>query len=167
MAILIPAMSFAADSSPRKKKANSNTMEWYYELEAYDNPYDGSYKVKVWSYAPTAKTARDQAMKNAVHGAIFRGVPGNPDKRIVAMSPLVADMALEQTYGEFFRKFFADGGEYLRYAVRTFSSGNNEVVKYGYRNYKVGVVVTIQYDELRKRLEEEGIIRSLSSGFVK
>ena len=47
------------------------------------------------------------------------------------------------------------------------ADGNDEILKYGKKNYKVGVIVTVQYDALRKALEQQGIINSLTSGFAK
>lgn len=165
---MLPLATVAAEGAKgKKKKADENTREWYYELEAYAAPYRGACNVKVWSYGPDITTARDQAAKNAVHGVIFRGVPGDPARRLTALPPLVADPAAERTYGDFFDGFFANGGAYLRYATKTVSSGNDEILKYGKKNYKVGVVVTVQYDDLRKVLEQQGIVQSLTSGFAK
>jgi hypothetical protein len=42
--------------------------------------------------------------------------------------------------------------------------GSAEVRKVG-KEYKVGVVVTVNKDMLRKHLEEAGIVRGLGSGF--
>ena len=166
---LVPFLAFAAGGArnQKKKKADKNTAAWYYELEAYSAPYRGSCNVKVWSYGPDINTARDQATKNAVHGVLFRGVPGNPEKRLNALPPVVSDIRAEETHKEFFEKFFENGGPYQRYATKTVSSGNDEILKYGRKNYKVGVVVTVQYDALRKALEEQGINDSLTSGFAK
>ena len=169
LAVIIPLSAAAAGGTQKKKKkkADENTMEWYYELEAYAAPYKGSCDVKVWSYGPDVITARDQAMKNAVHGAIFRGVPGNSSKRLTALPPLVEDIMAEQNNKAFFDAFFMNGGPYLRFATKTMADGNDEILKYGKKNYKVGVIVTVQYDALRKALEQQGIINSLTSGFAK
>ena len=67
----------------------------------------------------------------------------------------------------FFDAFFMNGGPYLRFATKTMADGNDEILKYGKKNYKVGVIVTVQYDALRKALEQQGIINSLTSGFAK
>lgn len=165
---LLPLSLVASEGARgKKKKANENTREWYYELEAYSAPYRGACNVKVWSYGPDITTARDQAAKNAVHGVLFRGVPGNPDRRLNGLPALVSDPVAEQTHENFFDRFFADGGAYLRYATKLVSSSNDEILKYGKKNYKVGVVVTVQYDALRRALEEQGIVESLTSGFAK
>lgn len=168
LSIMVPVVMFSAEGPKgKKKKADKNTHEWYYELEAFSSPYRGSCNVKVWSYGPDIMTARDQAAKNAVHGVIFRGIPGNPEKRLSALPPMVEDFSAEETNKEFFRDFFKDGGPYLRYATKTVSAGSDEIVKYGRKNYKVGIIITVQYDALRKMLEQQGITESLTSGFAK
>lgn len=73
---------------------------------------------------------------------------------------------LEQEKIEFFDSFFADGGKYMKFVT---VSGDGAVaaqdrMKVG-KEYKIGVVVSVMYDQLRKDLEAAGIIRGLSSGF--
>ena len=43
-------------------------------------------------------------------------------------------------------------------------SGTTETVKVG-KEYKVGCVVSVRKDDLRRALEAAGIIRGLSTGF--
>ena len=50
----------------------------------------------------------------------------------------------------------------LKYA--SIMEGTTEIVKVG-KEYKVGVVVSVRKDDLRKALEAAGIIRGLNSGF--
>ena len=66
------------------------------------------------------------------------------------------------TYEEYFKSFFADGGEFQKYA--SILGGTTEVTKVG-GEYKVGVTVSVRKDDLRKALEAAGVIRSLNSGF--
>ena len=63
---------------------------------------------------------------------------------------------------EFFDRFFADGGEWQKYV--TLTEGTQEVIDLG-KEYKVGVVVSVAKDDLRRALEAAGIVRSLSAGF--
>jgi hypothetical protein len=95
-----------------------------------------------------------------VHGIIFKGYTGG--NGCVAQRPLAATPGVEAEHAEYFKQFFADGGEFLKYVQVT--DGTQETVKFG-REYKVGVVVTVAKDALRKALEQAGIIRSLGSGF--
>jgi len=43
--------------------------------------------------------------------------------------------------------------------------GAGDVMKVSKKEYKVGVVVAVNKAELRKYLEEEGVIKGLSAGF--
>ena len=64
---------------------------------------------------------------------------------------------------DFFKLFFDDTrGEYMKYVSLT--SKPQDIIKVG-REYKVGVVVSVHKDALRKSLENAGIIKGLSHGF--
>lgn len=69
---------------------------------------------------------------------------------------------VETQYSEYFNRFFADGGEFQKYA--SIMPGTTETVKVG-KEYKVGVVVSIRKDDLRRALEAAGIIKGLNNGF--
>lgn len=165
MLVLLPAMLFAGQKN-KTKKANAETAAWRYEIQNEAVGADNTVLVRVWSYSKSVDVARKQALKNAVHGLIFKGAAANNDrsKRARALKPLVSDPNAEQTYAAFFDSFFADGGDYARYVSVANSSGAGNVVKMG-KEYKVAVYVTVQYTELRNRLESEGIIKSLDSIF--
>ncbi len=145
-----------------KAKADKDTEQFRYEIECAGNGAQGSYLVRVWTYTKNAKSSNaiNQCKKNAVHGIIFKGYTGG--NGCVAQRPLAATPGVEAEHAEYFKQFFADGGEFLKYVQVT--DGTQETVKFG-REYKVGVVVTVAKDALRKALEQAGIIRSLGSGF--
>ncbi len=146
-----------------KKKANKETAEWHYELENLAVGNNNTKVIKVWSYSKKADVARDQAPKNAVHGIIFRGAAENTDKRLMKVLPLTDNIFAMDTHKDFFDNFFGEGGDYRRYV--TVSEMSPEVRKIGRRQYKVGVIVNIDYNGLRKALETASVIKSLSSGF--
>ena len=98
--------------------------------------------------------------KNAVHGVIFKGYGGG--QGCVSQRPLAPTPGVETQYEEYFKSFFADGGEFQKYA--SILGGTTEVTKVG-GEYKVGVTVSVRKDDLRKALEAAGVIRSLNSGF--
>lgn len=143
-----------------KAKANKDTKNFRYEIECAGNGVQGTYLVKVWSYSKKKAVAIEQCKKNAVHGIIFKGYTGQ--NGCVAQRPLAKNPGVELEYREYFEKFFANNGEYYKYV--SVSSAANEIVKVG-REYKIGVVVSIQKDELRRALEAAGIIRGLNTGF--
>lgn len=144
------------------RKADKDTKNWEYEIECAGVGTDGTYLVKVWSYSKKANVALDQAKKNAVHGIVFKGFAGGA-QGCTAQKPLASSPAIEQEKADFFDLFFADNGKYMKYVG---SSGDQvgERVKVG-KEYKVGVIVSVQKDALRKDLEAAGIIKGLSSGF--
>ncbi len=157
----ILAAAFGLSSCATQKKMNKDTDRFRYELECAGNASQGSYMVKVWSYSRNPKKAAEQCKKNAVHGVIFKGFSGQ--NGCVAQAPLAKNPGVEVEYREYFDRFFSDSnGEYLKYVSVT--SAAQEVVRVG-KDYKVGIVVTVQKDALRKALEQAGVIRGLSNGF--
>lgn len=149
-------------SADKKKKANKDTDKWRYDIECAGTGQDGTFLVKVWSYSKKASVAAEQSRKNAVHGVIFKGIAGKsgcPSQR-----PLTKNVNLINEQSDYFEKFFSDnGGDYMKYVL---NAGNvqQESVKIG-KEYKVGVVISVAKDQLRKDLEKAGIIKGLSSGF--
>jgi hypothetical protein len=151
-------------SAQARKKADKDTKNWRYEIEAAGVGTQGSYLIKVWSYSKNPKVALEQAKKNAVHGVVFKGFtgkPGVPGQKALASSPNV-----EQEKQEFFDDFFADNGKYMKYVSE---SGDGSIaaedrLKAG-KEYKIGIVVSVNVDALRKDLEAAGVIKGLSSGF--
>jgi hypothetical protein len=164
--ILVMAFGFTANAQWKKNKANEDTKIWRYDLECEGIAKQGSKLVKVWSYSKNPKHAISSGMKNAVHGIIFKGYAGG-SQGCTSLKPLVKSAETEEKFKEFFDKFFLDGGEYLKYvsAATDGSIAPGDRLKISRREYKIGVIVNIQFDQLRKRLESEGIIKGLASGF--
>lgn len=151
--------------SQAQKKADQATNEWKYEIECAGIGTDGTYLVKVWSYSKKGKIAITQAKKNAVHGIIFKGFSGGA-RGCNAQKPLTTNPNIESEKQDFFQSFFEEGGKYMKYVSES-TDGNidaSDRMKVG-KEYKIGVIVSVSKDALRKDLEAAGIIRSLSSGF--
>lgn len=146
----------------KQKKADAETDKFRYDLEYARPSGDGVCQVKVWSYSKKSRIAAEQCRKNAVHGIIFKSY-STGDGTTASQRPLVKDPSVQQEKSEFFEEFFSDGGPYRQF-VSAVTDGSQEIVKDG-KQYKVGVVVTVSKDQLRKYLESQGIIRSLGSGF--
>lgn len=156
-----------AGCSSSQKLADEDTREWKYEIEAERTGVQGTYQIKVWSYSKDVETAIDQAKKNAVHGIIFKGIPGKKNPRIQGQPPLAKNPNLEKEKENFFKDFFKDGGKYMKYVtlVNNGAIEPGDRIKIGKKKYKIGVVIQVNKDELRKDLEKAGIIRALDSGF--
>lgn len=145
-----------------KKKADKDTFIWRYELEGVEQGVQGTYLVKVWSYSKKPEVAIEQAKKNAVHGIVFRGFAGTAKQK-----PIADDPNLERVHEAFFADFFKNGGGYMKYVSLsgdgTVSSGDK--LKVSKKEWKVGVVVSVNQALLRKDLEAAGIIKALGGGF--
>ena len=158
--------SFNAKGQWKKNKALEDTKIWRYDIECAGTAKQGSKLVKVWSYSKNPKHAIASAMRNAVHGIIFKGYAGGR-QGCTPFRPLMRDPAAAINFEDFFDHFFAEGGEYLKY-VSSATDGQirpEDRLKVSRREYKIGAIVTVMTDQLRKRLESEGIIRALTTGF--
>jgi hypothetical protein len=161
--ILMIGITLTANAQA-KKKANKDTEAWRYEIEVVQTGTQGTYLIKAWSYSKKPDVAIEQAKKNAIHGIIFRGFTGT--STVPGQKALTNNVNLEEEKADFFNPFFAEGGKYMKFVS---TSGDGAVaaedrMKVG-KEYKVGVVVSVNVSALRKDLEDAGIIKSLSSGF--
>jgi hypothetical protein len=161
--LLLPIVLLALlfSSCATKKQLDLETEKFRYELECAGNGTQGTYLVKVWTYSRNAGRAAAQAKKNAVHGVIFKGIVGY--NGCVSQRPLASNPGVELEHKDFFTFFFDDNkGEYMKYVSIT--SAQQEILKVG-KDYKVGVVVSVQKDALRRALENAGVIKGLNYGF--
>ena len=154
----------ATSVSAQKSKANKDTDAWRYEVEVVQEGVSGTYLVKVWSYSKKPNVAIEQAKKNAIHGVIFKGFPSSG--RIQGKSSLTNNSSLETEKADFFSQFFSDGGKYMKFVSISNDAavGAGDIMKIG-KEYKVGVIVSVKVTELRKDLENAGILKGLSAGF--
>jgi hypothetical protein len=161
---LLLMLGLIVSLSAQKRKANKDTREWRYEIEAMGTGVQGTYLVKVWSYSKKPDVAIEQAKKNAVHGIIFRGFAGK--QGIPGQRPLTTNVNLEEEKAEFFDPFFDDGGKYMKFVSITNdgSVAAGDRLKVG-KEYKIGVIVSVNVTALRQDLEAAGVIKGLTNGF--
>jgi hypothetical protein len=151
-------------NAQNNRKANKDTEAWRYEIEVVQTGVQGTYLLKVWSYSKKPNVAIEQAKKNAVHGVIFKGFAGT--QSIPGQRSLTSNVNLEEEKADFFKPFFADAGKYMKFV----SMSNDGAVaaedrmKVG-KQYKVGVILSVNVSALRKDLEDAGIIKALGAGF--
>lgn len=152
--------------SKKRKKANKETEQWHYEIECVGTGMQGTYLIKVWSYSKKPDVAINQAKKNAIHGVIFKGFVGGA-QGCTSQKSLVRNSNIEQEKKSFFKEFFSDGGKYMKFVSLTTdgSVAASDRLKISKKEYKIGVIVSVRKDDLRKDLESAGIIKTLSSGF--
>lgn len=160
-------LTVLASFGQRKQRlADKDTKQWHYDIECVNTAKQGFKLVKVWSYSKKPKYAVSQSFKNAVHGIIFKGF-AQQGRSCTAFRPLMNRAMTEKQYKRFFKEFFLDSGEYNLY-VNDAENGAivpEDIQKVDKKMYKIGVVVSVNTDALRKRLEDEGIINGLTTGF--
>ena len=172
---LVIFMCTSVFAQRRQKLADNDTFEWEYDIECYGGTAKNGYKiVKIWSYSKERSVATTQAKKNAVHGIIFKGYAGE-GRECRASRPLMNRDMTDEEYEDFFKDFFLDDGGFNRFVTyATDYKGiadvqklvkNKKEKKEKFYQYKIGVVVSVASDELRKHLEKEGVINSLAKGF--
>lgn len=138
-------------------------MAHSYEVQVVRVAQQGTKFLKTWGVASSPDKAIDMAMQDAVAACIFTGVEGN--EIAGKIPPLVADRSVYEEHKQFFDTFFKKGEflQYVKNANTSYPTGENNV-KMGKRR-KVGIFVVVMYDNLRKLLEDEGIIKKLNSYF--
>ena len=161
--LLIACFNDSSNAQARfVKRANLETQVWRYEVECVSTGASGTYLVKVWSYSINPIVAIEQSKKNAIHGIIFKGFTGHG----AGCTQNALDKNPTQDQEIFFNNFFADGGDYMKY-VSTSTDGSidaADILRIG-KEFKIGVIVSVSKDALRKYLETAGILKSLDAGF--
>ena len=130
-----------------------------YEVAVVGIGTDGTKLLKVWGYEKKEDMAKIEAKKNAVAACLFKGAVGDREKVVKPIVPNENDANKHQAY---FETFFETGGQYLQYVAMTNDATGKDIVKMA-KGYKVGIVVSVMYDELRKEMERQGIVKKLSS----
>jgi len=137
--------------------------QYSYEISCLGVGQDGTKAIKVWGYGKNAEVAAFNAKKDAVAAVIFRGVPGGNG---AAPSPAIVGMDGYEKNPDFFDEFFKAGGMYLSFINLTndgVPSGEDRIKME--KGYKVAICASVNYDALRKYLEEKGITKRLDAGF--
>lgn len=70
---------------------------------------------------------------------------------------------MEQEHVDFFSVFFQNNGAYLNYADMV--DGGMQTVKVDKKEYKVTAIVSVADDEIKRVLEDAGIVKKMASGF--
>ena len=166
--LLISIGTADAQSKRKRKKADQETAKWNYSIECQGEAAGGNtYTLKVFSIVMDERLAAVQAQKNAVHAIIFQGV--NAQGRKCKQKPALArSIDLETEREDFFKEFFAsvkrkDPNNFAKYVTVVEQVTDRQ--KLGRKKFRIGTLVTVNIALLRKKLEKENIIKSLSSGF--
>lgn len=141
-----------------KDKADDAPLRNYVITGAGRSSTAGSYLVKVTVTTKDAKLPDADIARCAVHGVLFHGFSG---ENTHFEKPLARSAAAEAQNQEFFDNFFktqASSYAHLLPSTRTVS-------KIDKKKYVITQTVEVQKDQLRKALQDAGVLKSLNSGF--
>ena len=138
-------------------------MKHSYHVQIVRVAQQGTKFLKAWGVAGSPDKAIVRAMQDAVAACIFTGVSGNDIAGKIP--PLVNSFDVYEQHKVFFDTFFKKG-QFLHYVKNVnagypFGEDNVQTSK----GRKVGIYVVVMYDELRKLLENEGIVKRLNDYF--
>ncbi len=133
---------------------DNDPSQLQYSIKSSGSGQQGYWVVEVTAYVSKKGDINDTILQEcAVHGALFKGVA--PGQSGAPQKPLCPSTARTQ-YSDFFDAFFKE--DFKNYAGVV--AGTLSTVKVG-KGYEVTATVQIAKDNLRKTLEEAGIIRKL------
>lgn len=156
LALLTLCMWIPSDAQAGNKKDDP----LQYDIAVAGSGVQGTYLVKVAVFSKSKKVTDAQIIKAAIHGVLFKGVPGTG--RVPTQHPIAGSANAENDHPEFYEEFFAEGGDYLNYGTIVPNTYTHVKLSKG---YKVGAVVQVMKDDLRRAMENANVVRGLSSGF--
>lgn len=99
--------------------------------------------------------------EKVVQAILFSGINGNEANRVKSLAPMVSDKDALNTHSEYFKSFFSPSGLYSKF-IRPMPGVLPKTVRTG-GGYKVTNTYIVDKNALRKELEGNGIIKSLSN----
>ena len=129
-----------------------------YEIESIKVEQDGSLTVRVWGNGRNRADAMELARKNAVYDVIFKGVVKGVASGYYTR-PLLTVVNAREKYQDYFDIFFADKGEYMKYASLEDKRVGSTKGRKGAIEVKYVVTVRVLVPELRARLKNDGLIK--------
>lgn len=160
---LAAGINLMVTGQSRKERKAMYDSKYNYEIESLGVGQDGTKLVKIWGYGKKPDDAVFEAKRNAVAAVVFRGIPGGNG---AAPTPAILGVDGYEKNMDFFDDFFKEGGMYLSFVNSTTDGmpGGSDRIKMS-KGYKVGLSASVNYNALRKYLEEKGIAKKLDSGF--
>jgi hypothetical protein len=132
-----------------------------YQTECISLESDGYIAVKIWDTSKGAKYNTEQARKDAIHAILFSGISSGNG---CSTQPPILNVSEEQNkFKNIEKSFFAKNGKWTMF-TRSAATETTLPASLGAKNWKV-YQVSISKNELRKYLEEQKIIKSLTNGF--
>ena len=163
--ILLTIVICGSNLSVAKKKYKF-TFTPPFDIEQVRVAEKGTKFVKSWAVDKNADKAIIKAKQNVVAAALFTGIAPNNVMGCGAVPPLCPEGPdAYMAHKDYFDKIFVEG-EFFNYAIdvnSTYPTGQNNIQTPEGR--RVGVMIQLLYDELRERLIQDNIIKSMGSQF--
>jgi len=140
----------------------SDTLVPEYEISCAGYGVEGTYlaKVSVLLPKPNEKVLENLRMA-AVHGVIFKGLPASIN--CDGYRPFVSNPDALKNNADYFQSLFSDS--YMSSYYASVLEGTLNVSKIKKKLYKITATVSIKKDSLRRKLEQDGIIKGFSDLF--
>ena len=150
--IAVFALAMLAGCGPRRSQA-------YYDQpsQVMSATAEGTYIIRVQVRAKDAVVAFSEAQRKVIKEVIFDGVK-SANSGISDLKPLCFDMNAREKYEDYWNAFFSDNGpwkEFASYKDRRATSTRYQ--RDGRLMVETGTV-TVYRAELKKKLQEDGII---------
>lgn len=134
--------------------------DYTFNTECMGVEMDGSVTLKAWGNGRNYFDALEQAKKVAVRDVVFKGIQdGKSDCSRVG---LVLEARAQETYEDYFAKFLADNGEYLKYVNlkdEKLNQKRKRDKKEARESVTLSAIVRVDRLALKRRLVEDGIIK--------
>lgn len=132
-----------------------------YQTECVTIETDGYVMIKIWDTKKGAKYTSEEARKDAIHAILYSGVSGGTG--CTTQPPILNKSEEQENFKPIEKSFFAKKGKWSMF-TRSSATETTLPANIGIKNWKV-YQVTISKNELRKYLEDQKIIKSLTNGF--
>ena len=154
--LIVPINSLFSQTNSNRKVTEERTRNWQYESICSESGGTGSsYLIQVTSYVGDLRLALNQAKKNAIHAVLFKGVAGN-NLGCTAKEPLIENGVYNDNF-EYFEDFFYNTRQYNQFATSPSGSAESSE-KLKRKMNRVTFIISVNVDELRKKLEYDKII---------
>ena len=132
-----------------------------FQTECVSLETDGYVSIKIWDTKKGARYNAEQARKDAIHAILFSGISGG--NGCATQPPILNKTEEQENFKSIQKSFFSKQGKWTMF-TRSSTTETTLPANIGAKNWKV-YQVSVSKNELRKYLEEQKIIKSLTNGF--
>jgi hypothetical protein len=117
--------------------------------------------LNIWHTTKCGRYKALQAEKDAIHAILFSGISGGA--KCITQPPIFKSSEERENFKRIEKQFFSKSGNWAQFS-RSSEINNATLAQTAYGKYKI-YEVSVSKNELRKYLEEQKIIKSLTNGF--